>query len=248
MSKALQPFRVTLEQPEETGTWPFECMAEATEHAEEQAQNAYPQATVLHCVCTQGRAAWARTLKSGQVVWWSDPDSGHASGYFNLDELDSADGEEGDEVWAVMSPIQAEVAFDTRAPITEVWPPDERHFVAMEMTLNVTFELNGVSPTDMLNGLEKRVFDHIGNGMLSGNTPAEAHHWAFQTTIEPGSFPEALKGDNTDQGRYLAQQERAAAQQVFAVLVEQGIEDADDAQLLTEFVDWDRFRKARGDT
>lgn len=99
----------------------------------------------------------------------------------------------------------------------------------------------------MRNGLEKRVFDHVGNGMLSGNTPAEVHHWAFQTTIEPGPFPEALKGDNTDQG-HLAQQENAAAQQVFDVLLERGIEDTDDAQLLTEFVDWDRFRKARGDT
>ena len=40
----LSKFVVTLkDDPEDKFTWVFECMAEDTDHAEEQAENAYPE-------------------------------------------------------------------------------------------------------------------------------------------------------------------------------------------------------------
>ena len=48
-------YRVTLkDDPEDKFTWVFECMAENADHAEEQAENAYPDYWVMNTTLLEG--------------------------------------------------------------------------------------------------------------------------------------------------------------------------------------------------
>lgn len=73
----------------------FECDAEDSEHAKEQALNAYPSGTVTECVQIDGDLpgrSWLRAIQPGDSVWWSDPDRDLSSGRYTVDAVLTENG------------------------------------------------------------------------------------------------------------------------------------------------------------
>lgn len=94
--KQLKPFSVTLnEEPGDKFTIVFECMAEDSDHAAEQAGDAYPGCTIINCTEFDGNLpldSWLRNLRPGDDVWWNDPDHHKSSGIYRIHSIHSDEG------------------------------------------------------------------------------------------------------------------------------------------------------------
>ncbi len=92
----LKPFRVTLnEEPGDKFTIVFECEAEDSDHAAEQAGDAYPGCTIINCTEFEGNLpldSWLRNLRPGDDVWWNDPDHHKSSGIYRIHSIHSDEG------------------------------------------------------------------------------------------------------------------------------------------------------------
>ena len=68
---------------------------------------------------------------------------------------------------------------DAVASLPQTSTESESAGASFKLTLNVTYSLNGVAPTEMANNLRKMCEKAIGDGMLTGSTDAEVAEYAM---------------------------------------------------------------------
>jgi hypothetical protein len=56
--------------------------------------------------------------------------------------------------------------------------------VVLNVTLRVVYDPNGMTSAELANLLDANLQRAIGNGMLSGDTPAEVDKWTANVTQE----------------------------------------------------------------
>lgn len=76
MQYTLSTFQVRLADIDNEPIW-FTCQAEDKEHAQEQAENAYPGYVLVS-------VKRLPQIKAGSTVWWTDPDNGSSSGRYQV--------------------------------------------------------------------------------------------------------------------------------------------------------------------
>jgi hypothetical protein len=76
MQYTLSTFQVRLADIDNEPIW-FTCQAEDKEHAQEQAENAYPGYVLVS-------VKRLPQIKAGSTVWWTDPDNGFSSGRYQV--------------------------------------------------------------------------------------------------------------------------------------------------------------------
>lgn len=245
----LVPFRVTLnERAGDKFTLVFDCMAEAADHAAEQAENAYPGCNVLNCTEFVGNLplnAWLRNLKPGDRVWWNDPDHHKLSGYYTIDFINGdeiisddailfvknaegsnaevlarelsavkpenllavTDGDCGngdlygyatskEEAIAVGNASFADEVVDAyrvdNIPLRDGTKVDRAWVVLthrtgenvrVRLTLDVTYDLNGVGAEAMRDRLYRMCVRAIGDGMLTGETDATVEEYSMVAAL-----------------------------------------------------------------
>lgn len=62
--------------------------------------------------------------------------------------------------------------------------------VSLRLFLDVAYDLNGTTPADMAAALEKMCHSAVGNGLLTGSTPAEVSQWSVKVVTVPEPLAE----------------------------------------------------------
>lgn len=132
--------------------------------------------------------SWLRALAPGDEVWWNDPDDGVSSGCYTVAAILVEDGEMyGDTVLRLTNDAGSEVEVYASELSPEALGAD---ITTVRLTLDVTYELNGVSAAEMASRLRKMCERAIGEGMLTGETAAEIEKYSMETATQPEALSE----------------------------------------------------------
>ena len=129
--------------------------------------------------------SWLRALAPGDEVWWNDPDAGISSGYYNVAAILAEGGVQSSEtVLRLKNDAGSEIEVYT-SELSPVRPEELGPDIAtVRLTLDVTYELNGVSVAEMASRLRKMCERAVGEGTLTGETAAEVEKYSIETATQ----------------------------------------------------------------
>lgn len=165
----------------------FDCMAEDDDHAQEQAENAYPGCRINSVRPDMSPLEYV--LFSKDEVSKSDDNAGFWSDELGWTTLPGATVYYDEDVKESRLPLLS----DARWILKE---DAEAHYgasnvVKMRLILDVTYNLNGENAVEMASNLRKMCNRAIGEGMLTGEADAEVDESDIRVMI----LPEPLKED-----------------------------------------------------
>ena len=184
----LMQYRVLLnEEHSPTFQTVFNCMAEDDDHAQEQAENAYPgceintvsfdMSPVKYVLFSQEELS----KSDDSAGFWSDANGwttlADATVYYDEDVKESRLPLLSDARWVLMEDAEARYGASNVAK--------------MRLILDVTYNLNGENAVEMASNLRKMCNRAIGEGMLTGEADAEVDESDIRVMI----LPEPLKED-----------------------------------------------------
>lgn len=177
------------------GTTYFECQADDADHAKEQAQDAYPGASVLDVTKDPDYIIFSayelRASIDGLGGYWSNEDG--------WGDLASATAFKNHERNLFSLPL-ADAQFVLKAKAIADAEVQKTH---VRLVLDVSYDDMGISPRVLQNMLEQMVSHAIGNGALTGGLEATVDEWTVSTATIPG---DAMDLDEEEVASWLSSQ------------------------------------------
>ncbi len=130
-----------------------------------------------------GDQPWFAGLAPGDEVWWNDPDSGIASGYYHIAAVKHADD-------APIGPgtvvdLQNDCGTEVEAFVSELSPSRPTETARFRLVLDVTYDLNGETAEAMQRNLHRLVTHAFGEGLLTGSSDAEVDSYTVNVKQQP---------------------------------------------------------------